>query len=88
MEQVTFSGTYAKPNREILYITERCVFRLIKGKMTLTEIAQWIDLEKDILANIGFVPEISPDLKLMEPSIFMENWANWTERLKIYEEDS
>lgn len=76
VEQVTFSGPYAKPGQEVLYITERCVFRLINGKMTLTEIAPGIDLEKDILANIDFVPVVSPDLQLMEPSIFMENWGS------------
>jgi len=76
VEQITFSGAYAKQNQEVLYITERCVFRLIDGKMTLTEVAPGIDIEKDILANIDFTPVISPELKLMEPSIFTEKWGN------------
>ena len=34
-----------------------------------------MDLEKDILANMDFRPEISPDLKTMDPGIFNENWG-------------
>jgi propionate CoA-transferase len=60
----------------VLYITERAVFQLIGGKVTLIELAPGIDLEKDILANMDFRPEISPDLKLMDPSIFNEKWGN------------
>ena len=75
VEQITFAGKYVMPNQYILYVTERCVFRLIDGKMRLIEIAPGIDLERDILANMDFVPEISKDLKIMEPGIFMEKWG-------------
>ena len=56
----------------MLYVTERAVFELKDGKMVLTEIAPGIDLEKDILANMDFAPEISPDLKEMDADIFRE----------------
>ena len=56
-------------------MTERCVFELLDGVFTLTEIAPGIDLEKDILANMDFKPEISPDLKLMDAEIFNETWG-------------
>jgi propionate CoA-transferase len=75
VEQVTFSGKYARPNQTILYVTERCVFQLIDGKMTLIEIAPGVDLEKDILAHMEFRPEISSDLKSMDPAIFREEWG-------------
>ena len=75
VEQITFSGKYAKPDQTILYVTERGVFRLIDGKMTLEEIAPGIDLEKDILAQMDFMPEISKDLKTMDPGIFCETWG-------------
>ncbi len=74
MEQITFAGKYARPDQTILYVTERCVFQLIDGKMTLIEIAPGIDLEKDVLANMDFQPVISPDLKTMDAGIFQENW--------------
>ena len=51
------------------------MFRLIDGKVTRVEIAPGMDLEKDILANMDFKPEISPDLKQMDPGIFCETWG-------------
>ena len=74
-ELATFAGQYAGKDQIVLYITERCVFQLIDHKVTLIEIAPGIDLEKDILANMDFKPEISPDLKLMDAEIFNETWG-------------
>lgn len=75
VKQITFAGKYAGEDQTVLYITERAVFQLINKKVTLIEIAPGIDLEKDILANMDFRPEISPDLKLMDPDIFKEHWG-------------
>ncbi|MCD8191205.1 MAG: malonate decarboxylase subunit alpha [Oscillospiraceae bacterium] len=75
VKQITFAGKYAGKDQTVLYVTERAVFRLIDGKVTLVEIAPGMDLEKDILANMGFKPEISPDLKVMDPGIFCEHWG-------------
>jgi len=73
VEHVTFSGPYAaKAGKEVLYITERCVFRLTTDGLELTEIAPGIELEKDILAHMGFRPKISPLLKKMDAHIFSE----------------
>jgi len=73
--QITFAGAYKRADQTVLYITERCVFELIDGKMVLIEIAPGLDLQKDILDQIGFTPEISPTLKLMDKEIFHENWG-------------
>ena len=75
VEQITFSGPYARPDQTILYVTERCVFQLIGGKMTLIEIAPGIDLERDILAHMDFVPVLAQNLKTMDPAIFQEHWG-------------
>lgn len=80
--QITFSGRYAPDDQEVLYITERAVFKLIDHKMTLIEIAPGLDLEKDILANMGFTPEISPELKTMDPALFCETWGGLNEYIK------
>lgn len=75
VKQITFAGQYASKDQTVLYITERAVFKLIDGKVTLIEIAPGMDLEKDILANMDFKPEISKDLKEMDPGMFEEHWG-------------
>jgi propionate CoA-transferase len=74
VEHRTFSGPYAaKAGREVLYITERCVFRLTHDGLELIEIAPGIDLEKDVLAKMEFKPKISPALKKMDARIFHDS---------------
>ncbi len=76
IEQVTFNGPVAvSEGKEILFITERCVFRLTAAGLELTEIAPGIDLEKDILRNMEFRPNISKSLKRMDSAIFNETWG-------------
>ena len=76
VQQITFSGAYAtKTNQPVIYVTERAVFELLNGKLTLTEIAPGVDLQKHILDQMEFEPVISPDLKQMDPGIFQEQWG-------------
>ena len=71
VEHRTFSGAVAfRHGQRVLYITERCVFRLTDKGLELTEIAPGIDLDRDVLARMDFAPAISPDLRLMHTSIF------------------
>jgi propionate CoA-transferase len=73
VEHRTFSGAYAsKRGQPVLYVTERCVFRLADGGLELIEIAPGIDLERDILAQMSFRPKISANLRLMDARIFAE----------------
>jgi len=71
VEQRTFSGEYAAAaGQPVLYVTERCVLQLTPDGLELIEIAPWLDLEKDILAHIGFTPIINGAPRLMDSRIF------------------
>ena len=71
VEHRTFSGEYAMQRAQtVLYITERCVFRLILQGLEVIEIAPGIDLERDIIAQMRFRPLVSPQLKTMDARIF------------------
>jgi propionate CoA-transferase len=71
VEHVTFSGNYARQTgQKVLYVTERCVFRLTGAGMQLVEIAPGIDLEKDIRAMMDFEPIIEGTPHLMDARIF------------------
>ncbi len=71
VEHVTFSGDVARRmGKTVLYITERCVFRLSKEGLELTEIAPGIDLDRDILARMDFRPLMPKPPALMDARIF------------------
>ncbi|MBS6365858.1 MAG: 3-oxoacid CoA-transferase [Clostridiales bacterium] len=73
LQQVTFSGPYAvESGQEILYVTERAVFRLTREGLMLTEIAPGIDLQTQVLDQMEFLPLVSPELKQMDPRIFRQ----------------
>ena len=77
VEQITFSGDYAKSMKQsVLYITERAVFELKEEGLTLIEIAPGIDIQKDILDLMDFKPLIDKDLKEMDSRIFKEEKMN------------
>jgi propionate CoA-transferase len=94
----TFSGDEAvRRGQQVFYVTERAVFRRT-GKhdvIELIEVAKGVDVQKDVIDQMDFTPAISPNLKTMDPRIFMEAKMNVTaelfgsleERCKYHEKD-
>ncbi len=73
VEHRTFSGAEAvRRGTTVLYVTERCVFRLCAEGLELVEIAPGIDIERDILARMGFRPVLKAEPALMDERIFAE----------------
>jgi propionate CoA-transferase len=74
--QVSFSGDFSVERKQPVYfVTERCVFRRGREGLVLTEVAPGIDIERDILAHMDFVPKIR-DPVTMDARIFREESMN------------
>ena len=76
-EQIAYDAPLAVKNgKPGTYITERAVFEACEGGLKLIEIAPGIDLQKDVLDQMEFmpiIPEGGP--KLMPAEIFQEEWG-------------
>jgi propionate CoA-transferase len=76
VEQITFDGPGAcARGQPVLYVTERCVFRLDAEGLELIEVAPGIDIDRDILAQMAFKPIIR-DPKAMSESLFRRGPMN------------
>ncbi|WP_254119835.1 acyl CoA:acetate/3-ketoacid CoA transferase [Bacillus sp. FJAT-29790] len=72
VEEITFNGKEAvKQGKEVIYITERAVFRLTPQGLELCEVAPGMDIERDIFAHMGFRPLVSEELKEMDHRLFL-----------------
>ena len=70
VEHRTFAGHYAaEGGQDVLYVTERCVFRLRPDGLELVEVAPGVDSRRDILDRMDFAP-IVVDPRIMDARIF------------------
>jgi acyl CoA:acetate/3-ketoacid CoA transferase len=71
VERITFSGAYARAHgQEVLYVTERAVFRLQNEGLELMEIAPGVVPERDIFPCMDFMPVVSA-VRTMPAAVFV-----------------
>ena len=83
VKEITFNGrAAAEQGQEVRYITERAVFALIDGTVTMIEIAGGLDPEADVIAHMGFRPAVSPELGTIDPAVFSIGRMGMRDRLE------
>ena len=64
VKEITFSSLlHNKRGDKIIIITERCIFNIENEKIVLKEVFPGIDIHRDILSKMGFVPKIDNSLE-------------------------
>ena len=75
VEQITFNGAdAARRGQQVLFVTERAVFRLTPDGLELTEVAPGVDIERDVLAHMDFKP-ITRNVQRMDEALFRPTWG-------------
>jgi propionate CoA-transferase len=69
--QISYNGRYGQGRgQDVLFVTERAVFRMTPEGLRLTEIAPGVSPERDVLEQIGFPVAVAPDLAPMDMRLF------------------
>jgi propionate CoA-transferase len=71
VEQLSYNGDYGwRRGQQVMYVTERAVFRRAEDGLELAEVAPGADVERDILAHMAVRPRIAPDCREMDARLF------------------
>jgi acyl CoA:acetate/3-ketoacid CoA transferase len=71
VEQVSFSGRRGvAQGQDVTYVTERCVLKLTRDGLIVTEIAPGADLRSHILDQAEIPLKVAPELKTMDARLF------------------
>jgi propionate CoA-transferase len=73
VREISFSGKLARERgQRVRYITDRAVFALEDDGLALIEVAPGIDVERDVLARMGFRPRVADDLRTTDPRAYAQ----------------
>jgi propionate CoA-transferase len=71
VREISFSGRLARERgQQVRYVTDRAVFALEDDGLALIEVAPGIDVERDVLGQMGFRPRIADDCRPMDRRIY------------------
>jgi propionate CoA-transferase len=71
VEQITLSGRAAcAKGQDVLYVTDRAVFRLTERGIAIAEVAPGIEPATDILPHMEFPVAIPPNVPVMDAALF------------------
>ncbi|MBB5079195.1 acyl CoA:acetate/3-ketoacid CoA transferase [Nonomuraea endophytica] len=71
VREISFNGPLALgKGQDVRYITERAVFALTADGLELIEVADGMDVEKDVFAHMDFRPKVSERLRPMDARLF------------------
>jgi propionate CoA-transferase len=71
VRQISFSGTLARQRgQQVRYVTDRAVFELAEGGVVLVEVAPGIDVERDVLGQMGFRPRVAEQLRTTDARVY------------------
>ena len=73
VEHLSFNGAYVRSRGiEVLYVTERAVFELRGGRLTLIELAPGLDARRDVLERCGLDIAVADPLRPMPATVFSD----------------
>jgi propionate CoA-transferase len=71
VREISFNARLARERgQEVRYITDRAVLALADDGLVLTEVAPGIDLERDVLGQMGFRPRVADPLLVMDRRLY------------------
>ncbi len=77
VQQISYNGKLAyERGQNMIYVTERAVFKLTEKGVMLVEVAKGVDLQKDILDQMEFTPLIAEELQYTSTELYKEGCCN------------
>src|SRR5947209_7885046 len=71
LEQICYSAAMGRARNQVaLFVTERAVFQIGAEGLELIEIAPGLDVERDVIAQMGFRPRVAREVRAMDARIF------------------
>ena len=71
VKEISFNGKLARErSQQVRYITDRAVFELAEDGPVLIEVAPGIDVQRDVIAQMGFKPRIAENCRTTDLRVY------------------